>query len=280
MKIDGKLITDKILVDLKLQTDNLKKKDIVPHLVIIIIGNDPSSFAYVRQKELKAKKVGIKTTIIRLPEATHEKDLIKTIQQYNDNDNVHGIIVQQPLPQKIDTKITTQAIDPAKDVDGFHSDSKFEMPISMAVFEVLEGVAKEKNWLKNKNIVIIGKGKTGGKPIINALQKIGISPSVINSKTKSPESITQKADIIISAVGKPNIVTPEMIKKGVILIGIGQSRQNGKVVGDFDEEKIKDIASFYTPTPGGLGPVDVTMLLKNTIKSAEDSTGIYQKKAY
>lgn len=281
MKIDGKQITNTILEELKANVKKLQEKNITPNLAIILVGDNPASLAYVRQKDLKAKNIGIKTTILHLSNKTSQKDLIKAIEQFNDNNNVRGIIVQQPLPKNINTKTVVLAIDPKKDVDGFHPKSKFEMPIALAVLKILEIITRSllalglqnlslSSWLKNKNIIIIGKGETGGKPIINALRKLGVQPLIIDSKTQNPQSITKKADIIISAVGKSNIVKKDMIKNGVILISVGLHKGiDGKLHGDYNEDEIKNIASFYTPTPGGVGPVNVAMLLKNLIETAK-----------
>lgn len=277
MKINGKQIAQHILDSLKGQIKKLKKKNITPHLAIIIAGNDPASVAYVRQKELKAKAIGIKTIIYHLPDETPQINLIKTIQRFNNDNNVHGIIVQQPLPQNINTKAVAQFIDLKKDVDGFNSESKFEMPIVMAVSEILKKICSQRatgpltDWLKSKEIAIIGKGETGGKPVIAMLEKMKIPFALIDSKTKNPENLTKTADIIISAVGKTNIVKPQMIKKGVVLIGLGISRgKNAKLMGDYDQNEVKNIASFYTPTPGGIGPINVAMLLKNLITAAKN----------
>jgi methylenetetrahydrofolate dehydrogenase (NADP+) / methenyltetrahydrofolate cyclohydrolase len=279
MKIDGRQIAQEILNNLKLQAEKLKKKNIYPKLAIIIVGNDPASIAYVNQKKIKIELIGAKIKIKRFPPNTSLPTLLKAIQMFNDNKNIHGIIVQQPLPQNINLKSITKAIDPKKDVDGFHPDSHFQMPITMAVLKILEKVytatpgveLRFVDWLKNKKIVIIGKGETGGKPIINLFEKMKISFALIDSKTLSPEKITQKADIIISAVGKENVLKPQMIKKGVVLIGIGISRgESAKLMGDYDQNKIKNIASFYTPTPGGIGPINVSMLLKNLVLSVKN----------
>lgn len=271
MRIDGREIAQEILVDLRTQTAELKRKNVAPHLAIILVGNDHASVAYVNQKKIKAENIGAKTTIIHLSSDITESQLIEKIKQFNQDKNIHGIIVQQPLPQNINTGKITQIVDSEKDVDGFNLKSKFEMPIAMAVLKILEKIGIQETDLKSKRIVIVGKGETGGKPIINALQKMGISPTIIDSKTKNPENPTKKADIIISAVGKSNAIVPEMLKRNVILISIGLHKENGKIVGDYNEEKIKDIASFYTPSPGGVGPVNVACLLKNLIFSAENS---------
>lgn len=269
MKIDGKQIANKILKDLKLKVIKLQEENISPKLAIILVGKDPASTAYVRQKQLKAESVGIKTTTVHLSDKISQENLLGTIRQFNNDNDIHGIIVQQPLPQNVNLNSITNAIDPKKDVDGFHPDSHFQMPIAMAVFRILEELRIKIKDLRNKNIVIVGKGETGGKPIINSLQKLKIKPFVIDSKTQNSLSLMKNAEIIISAVGKSDVVKEKMIKNGVILINVGLHKGNdGKLYGDYNENEIKKTASFYTPTPGGVGPVNVACLLKNLIESA------------
>jgi len=282
MKLDGREIAEQIFKDLETKVEQLRERNIIPNLAIILVGNDPASQAYVNQKKIKAELIKAKTIIKHLPSDTSQLELLKTIQQFNNSNNIHGIIVQQPLPPHINIEKITQAIDPKKDVDGFHVNSKFETPIALAVFKILEEIFARCNlnqgatlikWLRIKQIAIAGKGKTGGKSIIEMLEKVKIKPSIIDSKTNNPKDITKKADIIISAVGKSNIVKPNMVKKGAVLISIGLHKGlGGKLKGDYNEEKIKDIVSFYTPTPGGVGPVNVAMLLKNLIESAQSSS--------
>lgn len=278
MKIDGKAIAENIFTDLKKRVVRLKQKGVTPHLVIILIGDDPASKSYVSQKEKKAEEIGAKTTVINLPTNVRQAQLLSTIQQYNNNKNVHGIIVQRPLPVHIDTATIDQAVDPAKDVDGFHPQTKFVMPLAAAVLKILETIHKAKaydvadfrEWLASKNIVVIGKGKTGGAPVISALAKLGVQPLIIDSKTKNPKEVAKKADILISAVGKSQMVNGDWLGKDVILISIGMHRgEDGKMHGDYEEDEVKDVATFYTPTPGGVGPVNVAMLLSNVIKAAE-----------
>jgi len=278
MKIDGKEIAQEILDSLKKRTEKLKKKNITPRLAIILVGSDPASMAYVNQKKKKAKSIGVKTTILHLSDKISQVSLTKTIQRFNADNDIYGIIVQQPLPRNTNLGSVIKAIDPKKDVDGFHLDSHFQMPIAMAVLKILEKVyicipeiqSRFVEWLKDKNIVVIGKGQTGGKPIIQMLEKMKIPFTLIDSKTEKPESLTRKADIIISAVGKPSILKQQMLKKGVILIGIGISAgESAKLMGDYDQNEVENLASFYTPTPGGVGPVNVAMLLKNLILAAE-----------
>lgn len=266
MLINGKEIAQKILDELKLE---IQKLDKVPHLAIILIGSDPASETYVKQKILTAEKIGIKTSLFKYPSSISTKELLGHLNDLNHLSTVHGIIVQQPLPSHLSLESITNAIDPGKDVDGFHPESKFEPPISLAVFAVLKSLNVP---FEEKNVVVIGKGETGGQPVIQAFKKIGINPAVIDSKTKNPENLTKNADIIISAVGKPQIIKPEMIKKGVILISIGLHKgSDGKLHGDYEEPEIKNIASFYTPTPGGVGPVNVSMLLKNLVRATKKS---------
>jgi methylenetetrahydrofolate dehydrogenase (NADP+)/methenyltetrahydrofolate cyclohydrolase len=278
MKIDGKQIAQEILDNLKKQTKKLKEKHIYPKLAIILVGNDPSSVSYINQKKIKAELIEAKTIIKHFPSDTSTTTLLKAIKEFNDDGKVHGIIVQQPLPKHINLKDIVNAIDPKKDVDGFHQNSHFQMPINMAVLKILEKVyvntpnleSRFIDWLKDKKIVILGKGKTGGKPIIKLFERMKIPVASIDSKTEEPENLTQNADIVISAVGKANILKPQMIKEGVALIGIGISRgKSAKLMGDYDQSEVKNIASFYTPTPGGIGPINVTYLLKNLVQAAE-----------
>lgn len=286
MKIDGKIIAQKILNKLLQRTKKLKRRRIIPHLVIFLIGNDPASKAYVRQKGNKAKIIGAKTTIIHFASTITEKKLLLEIEKYNSDKKTHGVIVQQPLPPHINTEKIVNSIDPKKDIDSFHPKSPFPMPLAKAVLEILKEVyflipgaepRSFREWLKSKKIIVIGKGATGGKPVIKLLKELGIQPLVIDSKTEKSENITKIADIIISAVGKPNIVRPEMIKDDVVLISIGlHKKKDNKLHGDYEEEKIKNITSFYTPTPGGVGPVNVAMLLSNLLTSAEKFANIFK----
>lgn len=271
MIIDGREIARKIFEDLKKRVGELREKNIIPHLTIILLGNDPSSESYVRQKELKAANIGALTTVYNLPVTINQEQLLSTIEQLNNDNHVHGIIVQRPLPPHIDPTKIDEAVRSEKDVDGFRHNSPFLPPLGIAVYKILTQVGK----LSNKKIVIMGKGKTGGSPVMQVLKQRDIPFTLTDSKTENPEKIISEADIIVAAVGKPNIITKTMIKKGVVLIGIGMHKgEDGKLHGDYDEEQIKDIASFYTPIPGGVGPVNVAMLLSNLVTAAEKNTKI------
>lgn len=278
MIIDGNKIAQEILNDLKNKVKKLKEKNIIPQLAIILIGNNPSSIAYINQKEIKSNIIGTKTLIKSFSINITEPEILNTIKEFNSDKNIHGIIVQQPLPKNLNTQRIINAVRPDKDVDGLSVNSNFEVPISLAVLKILENIFKQTpnlkinfiDWLKNKKITILGKGESGGKPIINTFQKMNLNFSVIDSQTKNPEIITKNSDIIISAVGKENVLKSEMLSQNVSLIGIGISRgKSAKLMGDYDQNKIKNIASFYTPTPGGVGPINVAMLLKNVIMASE-----------
>lgn len=277
MKVDGRALAQKILGRLK---EKIKTLKVEPTLAVIAVGEEPVWQAYVRQKLLKGEEIGAKVIISKHPKNIKTPDLVKVIQNFDKNPEVHGIIVQRPLPEHIDKQALTSAINPKKDVDGFRPDSPHPMPVAEAVMRILEEVYKIgvggaesfNNWLHSNSIVVIGKGETAGQPVINALQKLGIIPNVIDSRTHNPEFITKDADIIISCVGKPEMIKPEALKKGVILIGVGLYKDvAGKLHTDYDEEKIKDIAAFYTPAPGGVGPVNVACLLENLVTATKIS---------
>ncbi len=284
MKIDGKLLASLLLTTLSEQVPKLNAKKNTPHLVVILVGNDQASHAYVNQKKKKGEEIGMHVTVKQYEETVTTEELLKTLQSLNKDKTVHGIIIQQPLPGNIDVALLLNATNPQKDVDGFHKQSAFTPPIAEAAEEILKDVFYEIatstssprndndfiDWLRQENIVVIGKGETGGAPIIEKMKKLGVKPHVIDSKTDHPEKIKREADIIISCVGRSRIVKAEDIKKGVILISIGMFRgEDGKLHGDYEEEEIKNVASFYTPVPGGVGPVNVAMLLKNVVQAAK-----------
>lgn len=271
MVIDGKKIAQVILQNLSEKVQKLKEKGTTPNLFIILAESGPASTAYVRQKELKATEIGAKTTVLRKSETISQDELIKLIDELNKDPNVHGIIAQRPLPAHIEHETIALAVDPKKDVDGLHPASNFPMPLAEAVLKILESIGETKERLSSKKVVVIGKGKTGGAPIIAMLRdKLGVSPLTIDSRTQNPSLITKEADVIISAVGKPNILNSQMIKKGSILISVGLHKgSDGKLHGDYEEEEIKNTAAYYTPTPGGVGPVNVAMLLQNLVTAAQ-----------
>ncbi|OGH06272.1 MAG: hypothetical protein A2W22_02680 [Candidatus Levybacteria bacterium RBG_16_35_11] len=265
MKINGVKFAQRILDELK---EEIKKRNLSPKLAIILMGDNPISQSYVKKKEKKAKEIGIKTIIIRLASSTSKNILRSRIEKLNSDKFVHGIIIQRPLPSQITENFVTNIIIKEKDVDGFREDSSFESPMSQAVYEILNSIGAL-SLLKRKKTTIIGKGETGGKPILKFLKEKGIRHSVIDSKTKNPQKIIQESDIIISAVGKP-VINAKDLKKGVILIGVGMYKnEKGELSADYNQKEVEKVASFYTPVPGGVGPLTVAMLLKNVVKAAQ-----------
>lgn len=201
-------------------------------------------------------------------------ELKKLVDKLNSDQQVHGIIIQRPLPIQIDEIAARQIVIPSKDVDGFLPNSKFNEPIAEAVLEILKTVFEQKpadefiSWLKAKKIVVVGKGRTGGGPVINLFRKLEVKPLIIDSKTPNPAEIVKSADILISTVGRHGIIRTNEVKKGAILIGIGMHKgEDGRLHSDYNQEEIASVASYYTPVPGGVGPVNVAMLLKNLIKN-------------
>jgi len=281
MRLDGTDIAANLYTEFKQRIVELKKKNIIPHLVVIIVGESPASVAYVTLKQKKGEEIGARVTILKYKTDVTTEELIEKIKLLNIDPFVHGILVQRPLPDHIDIAKLEMTTDPQKDIDGFHPDSPFTLPLPLAVVKILEEIyisnskSETRNpdfvsWLKAENIVLIGKGPTGGGPVLKYLKTLNVKPHLIDSKTKSPEKLMKQADIIISAVGRKNTVKPELLKKGVILISVGINRgENKKLHGDYEEDAIKDIASCYTPTPGGVGPVNVAMLMSNLLTAAE-----------
>lgn len=283
MIIDGRTIANHILAQLLLRVDELEEKHhIQPHMAVVRVGDDGATTSYVAQKEKTAKKIGAIVSVYNFPDNVTEQHLQQSIDFLQKEGNIHGIILQLPVPKHINYEKIIAGIDPSKDVDGFHPESPFEVPIANAILKILElPMMKEtektgesfNEWLKSKKFVVMGKGKTGGQPIIDILKKRGAQVEIVDSQTQNPSLITQHADIIITAVGKPHTLNAEMIKKDAVLIGIGMSRDaDGNFVGDYDENDIKDKASMYTPIPGGVGPVNVACLMENLITATEKTT--------
>lgn len=274
MEINGKEISEEIIANLKQRVEKLKGQKVTPHLYIITFGDSPQTESYLKQKLLKAASIGAEITIKRFLQSVSQAKILSLIEKFNKDKNVHGIIVQRPLPKNFDDEQISLAVSPFKDVDGFHPHSEFKSPVGLAVVKLIETTIPSQNihaFLKSKKIVLIGKGITAGKPIINLFHKLGVKPLIVDSKTKHKEKILKSADIIVSSVGK-KIIQKDDIKKGVILIGVGMHVVDGKLKGDYEESDIEQRASFYSPTPGGVGPVNVTMLMKNLVEAAEKQT--------
>ncbi len=283
MKFDGKALAETILATLTHEVSEHTKDWGIPTLAVILVGDDPASLAYIRQKQKAAERIGAAIHFDHLPNATTVEDLREKIWKYNKDKAVHGLIIQRPVPiQTGDTKGILESVAREKDIDGFLPNSPFDVPVAVAVGEILISIYKhiqpeEKNymrWLQHRRITVIGRGETAGAPIGRYLNNNDCATSVIHASTPNPLEILKQSDIIISCVGKEGVVPREAVKPGSILISVGLWRDaQGKLRGDYNEEDIADITSWYTPTPGGVGPVNVACLMQNLIKACKMKQG-------
>lgn len=269
MKIDGRSIAQEILDNLRAQTQNLKEKGITPTLAIILMGDNEASTMYVKQKKLKAEEIGAEVKIFQFAAGVTNEEIESQIKKLDSDPKINGIILQRPAPAQIKVEELEEFISPRKEIDGFGQDSVYPVPVAEAVWRMLLTVENEQE-LQTKSFAVLGKGETAGLPIINYLNKQGIKPAVVDSKTENRGEVIKNSEIVISAVGKENTLRANELKKGAILIGVGlSSNSEGKLVGDFNQEEIESVVSAYSPTPGGVGPVNVAILLENLISSAQ-----------
>ena len=276
MIIDGKKIAQNVLESVKKDAEKLNGKGITPGLAVIMVGNNPASKTYVRNKKMACEKAGIKSEEYLLPEDASEKEILNLIDKLNATKEVSGILVQLPLPPNLNSKTICERISPLKDVDAFTSknigdlfkgDAKF-LPCTPA--GILEILKHEIINLAGKHCVIIGRSNIVGKPLALLLIQNDATVTVCHSKTKNLEEICKLADIVICAVGKEKFLKKEMVKPGAVVIDVGINRdENGKLCGDADFENLEPICSKITPVPGGVGPMTVAMLVKNAAKAAE-----------
>ncbi|MCJ2002918.1 methylenetetrahydrofolate dehydrogenase; methenyltetrahydrofolate cyclohydrolase [Lactococcus piscium] len=274
--IDGKALADKMAIALKDKVDALKAKGVTPGLVVVLVGENPASQVYVRNKERRALTAGFKSEIIRLSEETSEKDLLALIEQLNQDSQWHGILVQLPLPAHISEEKVLLAIDPEKDVDGFHptnmgllwSGSPVMMPSTPAgIMVMLDEYGVD---IAGKTALVIGRSNIVGKPMAQMLLDRHATVTIAHSRTKNLADLAKQADILVVAIGMGNFVTAEFIKPGAVVIDVGMNRdENGKLIGDVKFDEVAPIASLITPVPGGVGPMTITMLMEQTYETAK-----------
>ncbi|UTR14490.1 bifunctional methylenetetrahydrofolate dehydrogenase/methenyltetrahydrofolate cyclohydrolase FolD [Salipaludibacillus sp. LMS25] len=274
--ISGKELAQEKRRSMKLKTEELKQKGMVPGLAVILAGEDPASQSYVRAKERACKEIGIHSELDEVPATISENELLQKIAELNEADHIHGILVQLPLPDHISEEKVIEAIDPAKDVDGFHPINIGRMMIGQEAFlpctpfGIVEMIKSKNIELQGKHVVIIGRSNIVGKPVGQLLLNEHATVTYCHSRTKNMSDYTQKADILVVAVGRPLMINADHMKEGAVVIDVGVNRnEEGKLVGDVDFESAKEKASYITPVPGGVGPMTITMLLHNTILSAE-----------
>lgn len=277
--INGRKLKEESLVKLK---EEVEKLSFSPIFCDILVGDDPASVQYVRMKAKLAESIGIKFRTAEFPESITTEELVNEIENLNKVPHMCGIIVQLPLPpsSNLNKDEILDAIDPVLDVDclGSYNNNNFYndmgslgYPTALACMKLLDSVGLD---LNSKNIVVLGQGKLVGRPVAHLLKKRNLNVVVVNNKTENPKDIIKEADIIISAIGQGKFITGDMVKSGVIVIDAGTSEENGSVVGDVDFDSVKDIASFITPTPGGVGPVTVATLLENIVNVAKNKTNV------
>lgn len=270
--LDGKHIAKDYRQGLQDQVEILKEKGYTPKLSVILVGNDGASQSYVNSKKKAAEKIGMISEIVHLAEDTSEEDVLKELDRLNNDDSVSGILVQVPLPKQVSEQKILEAINPEKDVDGFHPsnigklyiDEQTFVPCTpLGIMEILKHADID---LEGKNAVVIGRSHIVGQPVSKLLLQANATVTILHSRTKDMHSHLKHADVIVSAVGKPGLVTKDDVKEGAVIVDVGNTPdENGKLKGDVEFEEVKEIAGAITPVPGGVGPLTITMVLNNTL---------------
>jgi len=276
--IDGKLVSAKLKEEIKLEIYGMKKNgEQIPGLAVIIVGDDPASKVYVRNKKKDCEETGIYSEEYALPESTTEQELLDLVKKLNDKDDIHGILVQSPLPKHINESTVIENISPKKDVDAFHPENVGRITIGKynflpctpaGVMELLKYYGIDPS---GKECVVVGRSNIVGKPQALMLLQANGTVTICHSKTVDLAKVTKRADILVSAIGKRNFITADMVKEGAVVIDVGiNKKDDGKLCGDVDFESVEKIASYITPVPGGVGPMTRTMLMKNTLTAAKN----------
>jgi len=274
--LDGKALSEKIKKELKSESETLIEKGITPCLAVILVGDDPASQTYVNSKEKSCHAAGIASIVRRLPASTSEAELLELIASLNNDVTVDGILVQLPVPKHIDSTKIIEAIDPKKDVDGFHPFNVGRLMAGLdgfvpcTPFGVMKLLEEYNINVRGMDACVIGASNIVGKPMMNLLLNASATVEICRSSTKNLKEHTLRADLIVVGVGKINLLSADMVKEGAIVIDVGINRNSeGKIVGDVDFESVAPKCSYITPVPGGVGPMTIAMLLANTVKSAK-----------
>jgi len=275
--LDGKKLSEKIKEELKLEVEKLKKEGITPGLAVILVGNDPASHTYVRMKKNACEKVGINSVVYEMDENITQEELLAKIDEINNDDSIHGLLIQLPLPKHIDTTEILERVHPKKDVDGFHPYNMGRLVEGLDTFApctplgVMELFKEYDIDLKGKDVCVVGASNIVGKPMWALLVNAWATVDICHIETRDLKEHTKRADIVIVGVGKPNLITEDMVKDDVIVVDIGINKlDDGRLVGDVDFKNVSKKASYITPVPGGVGPMTIAMLLKNTVKAAKN----------
>ena len=274
--IDGKKISTEIKDELKVTVEELKKQGVETCLAVIQVGDDPASSIYVRNKKRACAYVGIESLSYELPEETTEEELVKLVKELNDNDNVHGILVQLPLPKHINADTIIRTISPDKDVDGFHPESVGRLCIGEPGFVsctpagIIQLLKRSGIEIEGKECVVVGRSNIVGKPMSILLLRENGTVTITHSRTKDLKEVTGRADILVVAIGRPKFITADYVKEGAVVIDVGMHRnEENKLCGDVDFDDVKDKVSAITPVPGGVGPMTIAMLMYNCVEAAK-----------
>jgi methylenetetrahydrofolate dehydrogenase (NADP+)/methenyltetrahydrofolate cyclohydrolase len=276
VRIDGKQISQQIRTEIAQRVEQLKQKGITPGLAVILVGENPASQVYVRNKERACIQAGMNSRVIRLPEETTQQSLMTLIDEINRDESMHGLLVQLPLPRHLDEAQVLKAIDPKKDVDGFHAINAGALmngekaPVACTPQGCIELLKRSGVELCGANAVVVGRSNIVGKPMAMLLLRENCTVTICHSKTKNLKEYTQRADVLVAAIGRAKFITADMVKPGAAVIDVGINRmEDGKLCGDVDYEGVEPVAGWITPVPGGVGPMTIAMLLKNTLEAAE-----------
>lgn len=274
--IDGKVLSDTIKTEVAQRVQKLQQQGMTPGLAVVLVGEDPASQVYVRNKAAACEKAGFLSRVIRLPADTTQQQLLDVVQELNHDDAIHGILVQLPLPAHMDSGLIIETIAANKDVDGFHISNAGLLMTGRPLFRpctpygIMKMLESQNVSLRGAEAVIVGASNIVGKPMAMLLLAAGATVTLCNSKTRDLAAQTRRADVLVVATGKPGIVTGDMIKPGAVVIDVGINRgADGKLVGDVDFESAQNVAGAITPVPGGVGPMTIAMLLVNTVEAAE-----------
>lgn len=274
--IDGKKVSAQVKEQVRIETEEIVKKGIKPGLAVIIVGDDPASRVYVNNKKKACEKVGFLSKEFALPATTTQEELLALVNELNEDKEINGILCQLPLPKGLDEKAVIEAISPLKDVDAFHASNVGKIMIGDYDFlpctpaGVMEMLHSYNIPVEGKECVVIGRSNIVGKPMAMLLLHENGTVTITHSRTKNLKEVTKRADILVAAIGKPKFVTADMVKEGAVVIDVGMDRdENGKLCGDVDFENVKEKCSAITPVPGGVGPMTIAVLMKNTLKACK-----------
>lgn len=274
--MSGKELAAEMNEEMQAKVEELKMKGVIPGLAVLLVGEDPASQTYVRNKEKRAQALGFHSVIERYPDTISEEQLLKELDRYNQDSTIHGILVQLPLPKQINSEKVLNAIDSKKDVDGFHPINMGKLligkpdKIACTPYGILKLLERHQIEIAGKTAVVIGRSNIVGKPMAQLLLMNDATVTIAHSKTKNLAAIARTADILVVAIGRGHFVTKDFIKPGAAVIDVGMNRdQNGKLIGDVKTDEVSEVAGYLTPVPGGVGPMTITMLLYQTIKSAQ-----------